>query len=69
MEDGRHWVELNHGFFSGKRTILVDGEQILQEKKFFDNGSEHDFTMCGHAIRIFIREYCSRCAAFVTMLC
>ena len=56
FEDGRHWVELSHGFFSGKRSILVDGKQIIQEKKFFDNGSEHDFTISGHALKIIISE-------------
>jgi hypothetical protein len=29
--DGEHVVELEHGYFSGKRTVLVDGEVVVEE--------------------------------------
>jgi hypothetical protein len=29
--DGDHLVELEHGYFSGKRTVWVDGEVVVHE--------------------------------------
>lgn len=31
-----HRVELDHGFISGKRTIVVDGEVLHRSRKLFD---------------------------------
>ncbi len=41
--DGRHVVELEHGYWSGKRVIKVDGVVIEQGGKLLDTGSEHRF--------------------------
>ena len=45
LEDSVHTVELEHGYWSGKRTISIDGERMnLPQKEassFFDFGSHH----------------------------
>jgi hypothetical protein len=42
LEDGKHKVELDHGFFSGKRIIRVDSNTILESSEpqhlVFDTG-------------------------------
>ena len=48
LEDGRHAVELEHGYWSGRRIIRVDGEQIEVSRKFLDAGTEHRFEISGH---------------------
>ncbi|MGY5732396.1 hypothetical protein [Vibrio chemaguriensis] len=41
-----HVVSVEHGFFSGKAVIRLDGEVIFKRKsKFFDTGHEHRFTV------------------------
>jgi len=56
VEDGKHIVELEHGSFSGKRKILVDGKDIQLPKsqtyKLFDYGSKHNFHLSGHECAI-----------------
>ena len=49
LEDGEHYVELDHGTFSGKRTIEVDGKVVEQEGlNLIDFGGEHTFTIGNH---------------------
>ena len=36
-----HVVKLNHGVISGKRTIWLDGEIVVQGKSLVDHGSKH----------------------------
>jgi hypothetical protein len=55
VEDGRHVVELEHGYWSGKRIIRVDGKQLEVSRKFFDTGTEHRFEVSGHQCILRIR--------------
>jgi FAIM1 (Fas apoptotic inhibitory molecule) protein len=54
----RYTVELEHGFWSGKRVITVNGREVVREKKMFgfDPGSEHGFEIDGHAALLRIRS-------------
>lgn len=40
-----HTIQLDHGYFTGKRKIQVDGLEIVNEKMVFDFGSQHQFTI------------------------
>lgn len=58
--DGRsHKVELDHKYFSGKRTIWIDGENLKLDfdkaQRFLDTGSDHDFKIGNHICTITIR--------------
>lgn len=55
LSDGQHTVELDHGQWSGKRLIKVDGELVEESQKFFDTGSEHRFDISGHSYILRIR--------------
>ncbi len=48
LEDGRHVVEMQHGYLGGKRVMKVDGKVQEQSRKVFDTGSEHRFSISGH---------------------
>ncbi len=49
LEDGVHYVELDHGFWSGRREVFLDGHRIaLVPRNLLDWGGEHEFTVCGH---------------------
>lgn len=37
-----HVVDLEHGFFSGRRRIRVDGRVVVDERRMNDTGSEHE---------------------------
>lgn len=52
VDGAEHEVELDHGTVSGNREITLDGEVIVQDQKFFDTGTTHDFTIAGHPARI-----------------
>lgn len=60
LEDGRHTVELDHGYFSGRRRISVDGrptaETARAQDALFDIGSSHDFSIAGHRCTVLIRS-------------
>src|SRR5438445_652943 len=47
LDDGSHTVELDHGPFSGKRTIRVDGRVVHESTNFLDFGSKHSFEVGG----------------------
>ena len=55
LEDGTHTVDLEHGYFSGKRTIYVDNKLVLEEKKSFDTGSAHSFQINGHTCTVHVQ--------------
>jgi hypothetical protein len=54
--EGVHTVELEHGVFSGRRIIRVDGQIIDQRKKLIDTGSDHPFRIENHSCEIQIRS-------------
>jgi hypothetical protein len=59
LEDGAHTVELEHGYFSGKRAIRVDGRPFplppASARSFFDFGSDHPIRIGQHAAAVHIR--------------
>jgi hypothetical protein len=66
LEDGRHTVELEHGFFSGRRAIRVDG-RLLEQSGTTGNvstvlagwlgmGSERENSINGHGCVVQIRS-------------
>jgi hypothetical protein len=60
LEDGRHTVQLDHGYISGKRRISVDGRQIEETARaqdaLFDIGSSHTFSIGAHRCTVVIRS-------------
>ena len=56
LDDGPHKVELQHGFFSGKRAIRVDGRTIESTgwMRKIDTGSRHAFHIGKHACELTI---------------
>ena len=48
LEDKSHIVELEHGYWSGKRLIRIDGQVTEQSAKFFDTGSTYRFNISDH---------------------
>lgn len=60
LEDGRHTIELDHGYVSGKRRISVDGRRIEETARakdaLFDIGSSHDFGIGRHRCTVVIRS-------------
>ena len=54
-DEGVHTVELEHGYFSGKRIIRVDGRIIDQSEKWFDTGSIHPFQIGNHYCEVLIQ--------------
>jgi hypothetical protein len=59
LEDGPHTVELNHGYFSGKRVIQLDGVLVERTHKLWhlllDVGSSHAFQINDHRFVIDIQ--------------
>ncbi|KAG2764129.1 hypothetical protein PC129_g5953 [Phytophthora cactorum] len=56
--DERHCVELQHGLRGGFRSILLDGEPLLQNRSvsdmLWDSGSEFTFTWTDHTFKVLI---------------
>ncbi|EGZ11293.1 hypothetical protein PHYSODRAFT_347680 [Phytophthora sojae] len=56
--DERHCVELQHGLRGGFRSILFDGESLLQNRSvsdmLWDSGSEFTFTWNDHVFKVLI---------------
>lgn len=52
LDDERHIIELEHGYFSGKRSIRIDGKQLqlpsFESQQLVDTGSRHAFRLSGH---------------------
>jgi hypothetical protein len=51
-----HTVEVQHGYWFGKRVIRLDGHTIHDSRKFWDTGSEHRFDLGGHPCILKIRN-------------
>ncbi len=54
LEDGKHTVELEHGYFSGKRVICVEGRPLEKSQKLFDTGSDHQLRIGSHTVTVHI---------------
>lgn len=54
LDDGAHIVELEHGYWTGKRILRVDNKVVEHTDMFFDLGSEHAFEISGHRCFIHI---------------
>jgi hypothetical protein len=55
IDGTQNTVELEHGFWSGDRTITLNGQVVEQSNKFWDTGSEHRFEVRGCACILRIR--------------
>jgi hypothetical protein len=59
LEEGRHDVELDHGFFSGKRVIRMDGNVVFESHTLkdlvFDTGGVCSFNIGRHPCAVIIR--------------
>lgn len=55
-EGGQHTVQVEHGYWSGKRTITLDGNAVHKSTKFWDTGSEHRFDAGGKPCVLKIRN-------------
>jgi hypothetical protein len=57
LDDGVHVVELEHGYWSGRRRLWLDGEPVLEAgpRVFDDGGSQHTLTIGRHEVDIHIR--------------
>ena len=49
-----HKIELEHGTWSGKRVIKLDGQVIEEDKKLIDSGTDHFFKIGEHLCAIHI---------------
>ncbi|MDI7274626.1 MAG: hypothetical protein QME94_01470, partial [Anaerolineae bacterium] len=54
LEGRIHTIELEHGSFSGRRVISVDGRELERSQRLFDTGSEHTFSLDGHDVTVYI---------------
>lgn len=59
VEGKHHTVELEHGYWSGKREIIVDGAPIERSRSLIDHGSQHQFSISdiGCVLRIISRRF------------
>jgi hypothetical protein len=52
LEDGKHLVELEHGYFSGKKVIYVDSINVVLQhesvRSFLDSDSDHPIKIGDH---------------------
>ena len=56
LEGRMHKVELEHGYWSGKKTIKVDGKVIINTSwNLFDTGGEYRFKIDDHPSIVRIR--------------
>ena len=59
LEDGTHRVELEHGYWSGKRRVRIDGlpreETATVVHALRDRGSDHTFELNGHTVTVCVR--------------
>jgi hypothetical protein len=51
-----HKIELEHGTFSGKRVIKLDGQVIEEDQKMMDSGTDHFFKIRNHLCAIHIHS-------------
>jgi len=56
LVDGKHTVELQRSWFTGRHRLQVDDSPVeLQRPRFFDLGGDHPFSIGGHAGVLHIR--------------
>jgi len=56
LEGGVHTIEIQHGIFSPKEYIYVDGVLINQVSKWFALSSVHRFDLEGHLAAAYIKS-------------
>jgi hypothetical protein len=54
LDGVNHKIELEHGTFSGKRVIKLDGQVIEESQKLMDSGTDHFFKIRNHLCAIHI---------------
>jgi len=55
LENDNYRIELQHGYFSGKRIININGTRVLEDKRTFDTGDLYAFNINGHDCLIWIK--------------
>jgi len=56
VDGNNHTVAVEHGYWSGKRVITLDGNILEKSRKFWDTGSEHRFDVDGRPCILKIRN-------------
>ena len=56
LEGGIHIVEIQHGIFSPKEYLYVDGVLVSQASKWFALSSVHRFELEGHSAAAYIKS-------------
>ena len=56
LEGVNHTIVLEHGTWSGKRVIKLDGQVIEKSQKTLDSGTDHFFEIGDHVCAIHIRS-------------
>jgi hypothetical protein len=54
LDGVEHKIELEHGTFSGKRVIKLDGQVIEESQKLMDSGTDHFFKIRDHLCAVHI---------------
>jgi len=55
LEDRRHVIEFEHGYFTGKRKISVDGTTTTERgRQFMDHSGQYPIRLEGHGAAIWI---------------
>jgi len=52
LDNKEYKIQLNHGYFSGRKTIKVNDEIIYQGKQIFDQGGNYPFKIGSHKLFI-----------------
>jgi hypothetical protein len=56
LDNEQHIVKIDHGYFSGKKVIYLDGEVLEESRKIIDTDSEHTFQIGDHTCRIVVES-------------
>jgi hypothetical protein len=54
VDGALHTVELDHGYWSGKRRVTVDGVEVVRTQRFMDSGSVHLLDVAGQPYELTI---------------
>ena len=55
LEDGRHVVEFEHGYFLGNRKITVDGAKTTERgRPFMDHSGQYPIRLDGHGAAVWV---------------
>ena len=57
IDGTKHYVELDHGTFSGKRTIRVDDDVVYTKGMGWRFGDKIRFSVAGHPAELEINEF------------